>query len=164
MSRHPFAASASLDSPVTPEFASSQAFATPLNPGDPEIDDPASGHAQFSTPLRPTHRPAVDPVADKLAELDIHSPPVPVSEAGIDVQPDRTVGTGELSPSPERQRVQSLEAPAPLRTYDDLDRERDDNNGTEDEAVHFVLLAEFDIDLGSTISQQYPYPTGTDEQ
>ena len=34
----------------------------------------------------------------------------------------------------------------------------------EDEAVHFVLLAEFDIDLGSTISQQYPYPTGTDEQ
>jgi hypothetical protein len=32
------------------------------------------------------------------------------------------------------------------------------------EAVHFVLLAEFDIDLGSTMAHQYPYPTGTDEQ
>ncbi|TIA89440.1 hypothetical protein E3P99_02080 [Wallemia hederae] len=29
--------------------------------------------------------------------------------------------------------------------------------------VAYCLLAEFDIDQGSTLSQQYPYPTGTDE-
>ena len=34
----------------------------------------------------------------------------------------------------------------------------------EDEAVHFCLLAEFDIDAGATLAHQYPYPTGTDEQ
>ncbi|WVQ96709.1 hypothetical protein IAU59_003816 [Kwoniella sp. CBS 9459] len=33
----------------------------------------------------------------------------------------------------------------------------------EDEAVHFCLLAEFDIDAGATLAYQYPYPTGTDE-
>ena len=32
-----------------------------------------------------------------------------------------------------------------------------------EEAVHFVLLAEFDIDAGATLAHQYPYPTGTDE-
>lgn len=32
------------------------------------------------------------------------------------------------------------------------------------EAVHFILLAEFDIDAGATLAHQYPYPTGTDEQ
>jgi hypothetical protein len=36
---------------------------------------------------------------------------------------------------------------------------------TEDEEpVKFVLLAEFDIDAGATLAQQYPFPTGTDEQ
>ena len=34
----------------------------------------------------------------------------------------------------------------------------------EDDAVHFCLLAEFDIDAGATLAHQYPYPTGTDEQ
>ncbi|WWC70797.1 uncharacterized protein I206_104749 [Kwoniella pini CBS 10737] len=33
----------------------------------------------------------------------------------------------------------------------------------EEEAVHFCLLAEFDIDAGATLAHQYPYPTGTDE-
>ncbi|OCF42058.1 hypothetical protein I317_04145 [Kwoniella heveanensis CBS 569] len=33
----------------------------------------------------------------------------------------------------------------------------------EEEAVHFCLLAEFDIDAGATLAYQYPYPTGTDE-
>lgn len=33
-----------------------------------------------------------------------------------------------------------------------------------DEAVHFCLLAEFDIDAGATLADQYPHPTGTDEQ
>jgi hypothetical protein len=33
-----------------------------------------------------------------------------------------------------------------------------------EDAVHFVLLAEFDIDAGATLTHQYPYPTGTDEQ
>ena len=31
------------------------------------------------------------------------------------------------------------------------------------DAVHFCLLAEFDIDAGATLAYQYPYPTGTDE-
>ncbi|WVW84697.1 hypothetical protein I302_106731 [Kwoniella bestiolae CBS 10118] len=35
--------------------------------------------------------------------------------------------------------------------------------GDEEEAVHFCLLAEFDIDAGATLAHQYPYPTGTDE-
>ncbi|WVQ65758.1 uncharacterized protein L199_003936 [Kwoniella botswanensis] len=35
--------------------------------------------------------------------------------------------------------------------------------GNEEEAVHFCLLAEFDIDAGATLAHQYPYPTGTDE-
>ncbi|WVQ71892.1 hypothetical protein IAR50_001434 [Cryptococcus sp. DSM 104548] len=33
----------------------------------------------------------------------------------------------------------------------------------EEEAVHFCLLAEFDIDAGATLAYQYPYPMGTDE-
>lgn len=41
--------------------------------------------------------------------------------------------------------------------------EEDDLEDVGD-AVHFVLLAEFDIDQGSTLAYQYPYPTGTDEQ
>jgi hypothetical protein len=32
------------------------------------------------------------------------------------------------------------------------------------EAVQFCLLAEFDIDAGATLTDQYPHPTGTDEQ
>lgn len=34
----------------------------------------------------------------------------------------------------------------------------------EEEPVKFILLAEFDIDQGATLTHQYPYPTGTDEQ
>jgi hypothetical protein len=30
--------------------------------------------------------------------------------------------------------------------------------------VSFVLLAEFDINQGSVLAHQYPYPTGIDEQ
>jgi hypothetical protein len=30
--------------------------------------------------------------------------------------------------------------------------------------VSYVLVAEFDIDKGAVIAQQYPYSTGTDEQ
>jgi hypothetical protein len=36
--------------------------------------------------------------------------------------------------------------------------------GNGGEAVHFCLLAEFDIDAGATLTDQYPHPTGTDEQ
>lgn len=35
---------------------------------------------------------------------------------------------------------------------------------SEENGVHFCLLAEFDIDAGATLAHQYPYPTGTDEQ
>ena len=40
---------------------------------------------------------------------------------------------------------------------EDMDLEQED-------AVHYCLLAEFDIDAGATLAYQYPYPTGTDEQ
>lgn len=43
------------------------------------------------------------------------------------------------------------------------DVEEDASEDKED-AVHFCLLAEFDIDAGATLAHQYPYPTGTDEQ
>jgi hypothetical protein len=42
-----------------------------------------------------------------------------------------------------------------------MDIEMDELEG---EAVHFCLLAEFDIDAGATLTDQYPHPTGTDEQ
>lgn len=37
-------------------------------------------------------------------------------------------------------------------------------DGVEENFVKHVLLAEFDIDQGATLSLQYPFPTGTDEQ
>lgn len=38
-------------------------------------------------------------------------------------------------------------------------------NGTRTvQHASFILLAEFDIDQGSVLSHQYPYPTGVDEQ
>jgi hypothetical protein len=37
-------------------------------------------------------------------------------------------------------------------------------DGDEEDFVKHVLLAEFDIDQGATLSLQYPSPTGTDEQ
>ncbi|KAG7553659.1 hypothetical protein FFLO_02944 [Filobasidium floriforme] len=40
--------------------------------------------------------------------------------------------------------------------------ERQDTDVVE-EPVKFVLLAEFDIDQGATLTHQYPFPTGTDE-
>lgn len=67
--------------------------------------------------------------------------------------------------TPDASGSRYLSAVASGRRVDRDDEEDDNEIGEgEDEAVHFVLLAEFDIDLGSTISQQYPYPTGTDEQ
>jgi len=45
-----------------------------------------------------------------------------------------------------------------------LELEEDDLEEATGDAVHFCLLAEFDIDLGATLAHQYPYPTGTDEQ
>lgn len=36
--------------------------------------------------------------------------------------------------------------------------------GHDSQHVSFILLAEFDIDQGSILSHQYPYPTGMDEQ
>lgn len=52
------------------------------------------------------------------------------------------------------------------RDFEDELGEVDDDKVTpiKDDAVHFCLLAEFDIDAGATLAHQYPYPTGTDEQ
>jgi hypothetical protein len=36
--------------------------------------------------------------------------------------------------------------------------------GDQEDLIRKVLLAEFDIDQGATLSLQYPSPTGTDEQ
>ncbi|KAK8858558.1 hypothetical protein IAR55_002787 [Kwoniella newhampshirensis] len=46
---------------------------------------------------------------------------------------------------------------------DDVDLDGTGGAEQEEEAVHFCLLAEFDIDAGATLAYQYPYPTGTDE-
>lgn len=46
----------------------------------------------------------------------------------------------------------------------DAELDMGDGQSASEDAVHFVLLAEFDIDSGATLSVQYPYPTGTDEQ
>lgn len=40
----------------------------------------------------------------------------------------------------------------------------EEHSDDKEDAVHFCLLAEFDIDAGATLAHQYPYPTGTDEQ
>jgi hypothetical protein len=45
-----------------------------------------------------------------------------------------------------------------------LDADEVADEGIKNDAIHFVLLAEFDIDAGATLAHQYPYPTGTDEQ
>lgn len=37
-------------------------------------------------------------------------------------------------------------------------------NPRSEQNVQFILLAEFDIDQGSVLSHEYPFPTGTDEQ
>lgn len=56
----------------------------------------------------------------------------------------------------------------PVKRGHDLTQEDMGLEGTIDapneDAVHFCLLAEFDIDAGATLAHQYPYPTGTDEQ
>lgn len=46
----------------------------------------------------------------------------------------------------------------------DFDADLADVEHGKEDAVHFCLLAEFDIDAGATLAHQYPYPTGTDEQ
>ena len=58
---------------------------------------------------------------------------------------------------------------SPERDFDseiihDIDLDAHDEHVEGEEGVHFVLLAEFDIDAGATLSHQYPYPTGTEEQ
>ncbi|WWD18449.1 hypothetical protein CI109_102901 [Kwoniella shandongensis] len=54
-------------------------------------------------------------------------------------------------------------AHTPLNEETDFDGIRGGAEVEEEEAVHFCLLAEFDIDAGATLAYQYPYPTGTDE-
>ncbi len=47
---------------------------------------------------------------------------------------------------------------------DEYEPAEDGMEHEQEDAVHFCLLAEFDIDAGATLAYQYPYPTGTDEQ
>lgn len=65
-------------------------------------------------------------------------------------------------------QIQSNTTSRPVKRDLDLTQEDVALEGADDEpnedAVHFCLLAEFDIDAGATLAHQYPYPTGTDEQ
>lgn len=65
-------------------------------------------------------------------------------------------------------QIQSSTTSQPVKRDLDLTQEDMGFEGAADEpnedAVHFCLLAEFDIDAGATLAHQYPYPTGTDEQ
>lgn len=65
-------------------------------------------------------------------------------------------------------QTQSNTTSDPVKRGLDLTQEDMGLEGTIDapneDAVHFCLLAEFDIDAGATLAHQYPYPTGTDEQ
>lgn len=74
-----------------------------------------------------------------------------------------------LSPGPSSGTKVGLAAPFVTGRNDQRSRggdagDEDDGEEGEDEAVHFCLLAEFDIDAGATLADQYPHPTGTDEQ
>ncbi|KAE8540973.1 hypothetical protein D1P53_002326 [Cryptococcus gattii VGV] len=64
-------------------------------------------------------------------------------------------------------QTQSNTTSDPVKRGLDLTQEDMGLEGTIDapneDAVHFCLLAEFDIDAGATLAHQYPYPTGTDE-
>jgi hypothetical protein len=51
-----------------------------------------------------------------------------------------------------------------LGVIDLLDGSTDTPANDDDQPVKFILLAEFDIDQGATLSMQYPFPTGTNEQ
>jgi hypothetical protein len=73
---------------------------------------------------------------------------------------ETATATGSTSQSQRRNSLPDLERLALLDGTED-----EDGGGSHGEdSVHFVLLAEFDIDAGATLSHQYPYPTGTDEQ
>lgn len=58
----------------------------------------------------------------------------------------------------------TLPAPDTAKGEHDFESDVAEDGPPKDEAVHFCLLAEFDIDAGATLAHQYPYPTGTDEQ
>jgi hypothetical protein len=51
-----------------------------------------------------------------------------------------------------------------LAPHDALNASKEKAVHEDDEPVKFILLAEFDIDQGATLSMQYPFPTGTNEQ
>jgi hypothetical protein len=148
MSRHPFANDRRSITPPLPEnqpYPPPQSFSTPL-----QSSNPYRSAETFSAPIVPTRfADQVDQVASQLGSTHLGVPASPFGPAGSNPDPG--------GPSTFGGRGGASNA------YEGEDDEDEIGEG-EDEAVHFVLLAEFDIDLGSTISQQYPYPTGTDEQ
>ena len=89
------------------------------------------------------------------------------SHSSFSSLPSSIVSVGVMSgpsqlPTPAKShfRTDSTELDAPGPSFEHVEP---DVGGSED-AVHFCLLAEFDIDAGATLAHQYPYPTGTDEQ
>lgn len=155
MSRHPFSASATPPSPETPETEPSNALSTPLGQSSSQLEDPRN----LSTPLSQLFPNDVAGATSQLENTHL----TPPSSIPLEPTPYHTPFTRHES-SPE-DRAESSAGRAKVDAAE-IDRAYDEDiqEVREDEAVHFVLLAEFDIDLGSTISQQYPYPTGTDEQ
>jgi hypothetical protein len=73
-----------------------------------------------------------------------------------------TVIPSDPSSSTSRPRKSSKRSNGPYNKSRNSFLEGDE--AMEEEPVKFVLLAEFDIDQGATLTHQYPFPTGTDEQ
>jgi uncharacterized 2Fe-2S/4Fe-4S cluster protein (DUF4445 family) len=63
------------------------------------------------------------------------------------------------SPALEQSSLKASE-----KAFENAIADVEDHAEDKEDAVHFCLLAEFDIDAGATLAHQYPYPTGTDEQ
>jgi hypothetical protein len=68
------------------------------------------------------------------------------------------------TPSAKSHRTFNSESIAFTELEPDLYEMEDELEIGGGEAVQFCLLAEFDIDAGATLTDQYPHPTGTDEQ
>lgn len=93
-------------------------------------------------------RPLVEIETDVQTQASFHASSGIPQDGGV-------VGThGELPRIPNSKPGVDVHAQGMVQTQQPV----------EEEPVKFVLLAEFDIDQGATLTHQYPFPTGTDEQ
>lgn len=94
--------------------------------------------------------------------LDPSAQPPAASTAGIAADFASTDADGKLAARLARQSLKRDEdddtSPRDVRAMPLFEPEHEDNE------VHFILSAEFDIDQGATLTHQYPFPTGAREQ